>query len=103
MPLVVILLTRKWLKRLFYRRSIEIVLGRESHPTNYADYLDFLKSEMRFFLVVSLACLLNTSMVHAQRASDKQLTLTRAQIREAGRLLSEMGYWTGGVDGRLDP
>ena len=29
--------------------------------------------------------------------------LTRAQIKDAERRLAEMGYWTGAVDGRLDP
>jgi peptidoglycan hydrolase-like protein with peptidoglycan-binding domain len=30
-------------------------------------------------------------------------TLTRTQTREAERRLSDMGYWTGAVDGLLDP
>ena len=30
-------------------------------------------------------------------------SLTRAQTREAERRLSDMGYWTGAVDGRFDP
>ena len=33
---------------------------------------------------------------------QKRATLTRAQIIEAERRLSELGYWTGPVDGRLD-
>src|SRR5215813_11087141 len=32
----------------------------------------------------------------------KRGSLTRAQIVEAERRLSELGYWTGPVDGRLD-
>jgi hypothetical protein len=32
----------------------------------------------------------------------KRASLTRAQIMEAERRLSELGYWTGPVDGRLD-
>ena len=42
-------------------------------------------------------------MVHAQRASDNRLKLTRAQIREAEKRLSDLGYWTGAIDGILDP
>src|SRR5258705_13443887 len=30
-------------------------------------------------------------------------SLTRAQTKEAERRLSDMGYWTGAVDGRFDP
>ena len=30
-------------------------------------------------------------------------TLTRAETKEAERRLSDMGYWTGTVDGRIDP
>ncbi|HEY3041523.1 MAG TPA: L,D-transpeptidase family protein [Pyrinomonadaceae bacterium] len=33
----------------------------------------------------------------------RQASLTRAQTREAERLLSDMGYWTGVVDGIFDP
>lgn len=32
-----------------------------------------------------------------------QTSLTRAQIREAERRLSDLGYWTGAVDGLFDP
>jgi hypothetical protein len=31
-----------------------------------------------------------------------QKPLPRTQVREAERKLSELGYWTGAVDGRLD-
>lgn len=33
----------------------------------------------------------------------RPFVVTRAQIREAEQRLAEMGYWTGAVDGRLDP
>jgi N-acetylmuramoyl-L-alanine amidase len=33
----------------------------------------------------------------------RQASLTQAQSREAERLLSDMGYWTGAVDGVFDP
>ncbi len=32
-----------------------------------------------------------------------EVSLTRAQTREAERRLSDMGYWTGAVDGLFDP
>jgi peptidoglycan hydrolase-like protein with peptidoglycan-binding domain len=32
-----------------------------------------------------------------------KVSLTRKQTREAERRLSDMGYWTGPVDGRFDP
>jgi peptidoglycan hydrolase-like protein with peptidoglycan-binding domain len=45
--------------------------------------------------------LISTSWVaNAQQSNPR---LTRAQAKEAERLLSEKGYWTGPVDGVLDP
>lgn len=54
---------------------------------------------MRFLLAICLLLISMSSIAGAQpRAS-----LTRAQTREAERHLSELGYWTGAVDGRFDP
>jgi len=36
-------------------------------------------------------------------SAKHRASLTRAQIREAERRLADMGYWTGAVDGVLDP
>jgi len=49
---------------------------------------------------VLIFCLLLISTLSV--ASAKQ-TLTRAQTTEAERRLSDMGYWTGAIDGRFDP
>lgn len=51
---------------------------------------------MRFLLGIIL---LVTSTAMAQ----ERVTLTRAETREAERRLSELGYWTGPVDGVFDP
>ncbi len=55
---------------------------------------------MRVLLTI---CLLLTSAtaVAAQRGS-RQVSLTRAQIKAAEQSLSELGYWTGNVDGLFD-
>ena len=57
---------------------------------------------MRFLLAICLLLILAPSITRAQ-ASNKQTLLTRAQAREAERLLSNLGYWTGAVDGLFDP
>jgi L,D-transpeptidase catalytic domain/Putative peptidoglycan binding domain len=40
---------------------------------------------------------------NAQFAVKQQASLSRSQINEAERRLSDIGYWTGPVDGLLDP
>jgi peptidoglycan hydrolase-like protein with peptidoglycan-binding domain len=52
---------------------------------------------MRVLLLVCL--LLCASVAHAQQGGA---SLDRRQVREAERRLSELGYWTGPVDGRFD-
>ena len=47
-------------------------------------------------------CLLLISMPSVVSAQKRQASLTRAQTTEAERRLSDLGYWTGAVDGRLD-
>jgi peptidoglycan hydrolase-like protein with peptidoglycan-binding domain len=49
-------------------------------------------------------CLLMVLVTQAVVAQNKQRTteLSRAQIREAERLLAEVGYWTGPLDGVFD-
>jgi N-acetylmuramoyl-L-alanine amidase len=39
----------------------------------------------------------------ARAKSSKQTAITAADIREAEQLLSDLGYWTGEVDGKMDP
>ncbi len=57
---------------------------------------------MRFLLTICLL-LISAPSIGSAQASDKQTFLTRAQTREAERLLSNLGYWTGAVDGLFDP
>lgn len=52
--------------------------------------------------VLVTICLLLISVHAVAGAPQKRALLTRAQILEAERRLSELGYWTGPVDGRLD-
>lgn len=54
---------------------------------------------LRLFLVLLL--LANASI--AQQRGTQQASLNRAQTREAERRLSDLGYWTGPVDGVFDP
>ena len=53
---------------------------------------------MRSTLTICLFLIAATSLVSAQGKR-----LTRVDTREAERRLSELGYWTGPVDGVLDP
>jgi N-acetylmuramoyl-L-alanine amidase len=52
---------------------------------------------MKLILTIILTLIAATSFVNAQE------TRRRADAREAERRLSELGYWTGRVDGSLDP
>ncbi len=54
---------------------------------------------MPVVLAICLLLLSIPSIANAQRRAS----LTRAQTREAEQHLSELGYWTGAVDGRFDP
>ena len=59
------------------------------------------KSQMKFLVTV---CLLLISAPSTAPAQQRQhASLTRAQTTEAERRLSEMGYWTGAIDGSFDP
>jgi lipoprotein-anchoring transpeptidase ErfK/SrfK len=52
---------------------------------------------MKRFLTMCLLLVVTQSVATARTA------LTRAQVKEAERRLADMGYWTGTVDGLLDP
>lgn len=69
---------------------------------------------MKFLLTICLLLISTVAIARAQQSGKhhvtptttrtlRQITLTRAQSREAERRLSDMGYWTGAVDGRFDP
>src|SRR5437667_5237792 len=57
---------------------------------------------MKYVLTICLLLISTPSIVSAQQRGQ-HASLTWAQTREAERLLSDMGYWTGAVDGSLDP
>lgn len=52
--------------------------------------------------VLLLSGLLLISMLADSRAQQRRALMSRAQTLEAERRLSELGYWTGPIDGRLD-
>lgn len=60
-------------------------------------------------LLLTICLLLISTAASAQRKTVGKVetrphtALTRAQTREAERRLSDMGYWTGSVDGVFDP
>ena len=52
--------------------------------------------------IVTICFLLISVQAIAGAPQRKRASLTRAEIIEAERRLTELGYWTGPVDGRLD-
>jgi peptidoglycan hydrolase-like protein with peptidoglycan-binding domain len=58
---------------------------------------------MRFLLTFCLLLTSSPSIASAQQISNGHAPLTRAETREAERRLSDLGYWTGAVDGIFDP
>ena len=54
---------------------------------------------MKYLLTICVLLISTPSIVSAQQRGK----LNRAETIEAERRLSEMGYWTGAVDGRFDP
>jgi peptidoglycan hydrolase-like protein with peptidoglycan-binding domain len=56
---------------------------------------------MKFFLTICLVLILAPTIVDAQQR-DQHPSLTHAETREAERLLSKLGYWTGAIDGVFD-
>jgi cell wall hydrolase len=57
---------------------------------------------MRFLLAICILLISTPSVASAQQNSRNRASLTGAQMKEAERRLSEMGYWTGAVDGLFD-
>src|SRR5215216_7525644 len=53
-------------------------------------------TQMKLVLIICVLLIATTAFV-------KAAILTRAETRESERRLSEMGYWTGAIDGLLDP
>ena len=54
---------------------------------------------MKFVFTICLLLISTGAIASAQQRAS----LTRAQTREAERRLAEIGYWTGAVDGLIDP
>jgi peptidoglycan hydrolase-like protein with peptidoglycan-binding domain len=59
--------------------------------------------KMKFLLTICLILISIPTSASAQQRGKKPASLTRAQTREAERRLSELGYWTGAIDGLFDP
>jgi len=78
---------------------------------------EVLKFKMKSLLAICLLLISTPTIESAQQKTvggkqkavgrtetrQRQTSLTRAQTRKAERRLSDMGYWTGAVDGRFDP
>ena len=58
---------------------------------------------MKYLIPICLLFILTPWLASAQTPYQARASLTRAQIKEAERRLSELGYWTGAVDGVFDP
>jgi len=57
---------------------------------------------MKALLTISLLLIVTASIVNAQTAGQQARALTPAQIKEAVHRLSDLGYWTGPLDGKFD-
>lgn len=57
---------------------------------------------MKSILTIYLLLISISSIASARQGSNRHTSLTRAQAREAERRLSDLGYWTGTVDGVFD-
>ena len=55
---------------------------------------------MKHIVTLCLLLIVSSTAVEAQ---NKKRLLSRAETREAARLLDELGYWTGPIDGVVDP
>jgi hypothetical protein len=53
--------------------------------------------------LIAICLLLISSLAIAGAPQKKRAALSRSEIKEAERRLAELGYWTGAIDGLLDP
>ena len=60
------------------------------------------KARMKSILTVYLLLISISSIASAQQSSKRHTRLSRSETREAERRLSDLGYWTGAIDGRFD-
>ncbi len=61
------------------------------------------KLRMKSLLTICLLLISIPAIAGAQQRGNHRASLTGAQTREAERRLSDMGYWTGVIDGVIDP
>ena len=61
------------------------------------------KLKMNILLAIGLLLISTPSFASAQQSKKQHASLARGQTREAERRLSDLGYWTGAVDGLFDP
>ena len=59
-------------------------------------------AQMKSLLIICLLLISTPAVASAQQSGKHRASLTAAQTREAERRLSDMGYWTGPVDGVFD-
>jgi peptidoglycan hydrolase-like protein with peptidoglycan-binding domain len=57
---------------------------------------------MKVFLIGCLLLIATPWIAGAQQRGQRNVTLTRGQIKDAEQRLAELGYWTGAVDGVFD-
>lgn len=57
---------------------------------------------MKILLPICLLLIATVSVGQAQQRGKRQAALSRTEIKEAERRLSELGYWTGAADGVFD-
>jgi N-acetylmuramoyl-L-alanine amidase len=58
---------------------------------------------MKSLVTICLLLVSTLTIATAQQSGKRRASLTGAQTREAERRLSDMGYWTGAIDGIFDP
>jgi hypothetical protein len=77
--------------------------GTSHSPIRETGAISIRKFKMKILLTICLLLISSPSTASAQQSRSGHSSLTRAETREAERRLSDMGYWTGAVDGLFDP
>jgi peptidoglycan hydrolase-like protein with peptidoglycan-binding domain len=57
---------------------------------------------MKFFLTICILLISIPAAASTEQSGKRDALLTRTQTKEAERLLADLGYWTGPVDGIFD-
>lgn len=66
-------------------------------------HMSIMKLKMKVLLTICLLLISSPAIASAQQSSNGRASVTRSQTREAERRLFDMGYWTGPLDGLIDP